>query len=751
MMQSWLEIPSDSDFSLANVPFGICSFPYSSSTPLSATLSPCTPRCCTAIGNHAIDLHLLAEAGLLDDLVMTASGLDESGRGEIINNFHPRIVFSQPTLNEFMSCEKYVWVAVRNRLISLFLDSSSSNDDNNYSGVISADNRLQQNLALQSQCMHPLSTALYHLPASIGDYTDFYSSREHATNVGIMFRGRENALQPNWLHLPVGYHGRSSSVFPSLASSATTTVENDCCEGEVTPIAGGNRMSTVRRPCGQIQLDPLDPAKGSIYGPCKLMDFEMEVAFFVGGPTNTDNEQQQDQQGEQEQQQHRGRPLTLSEAQDRIFGYVLMNDWSARDIQKWEYVPLGPFTSKNFATTISTWVVTSMALEPFRCETSAGVQGGGGGGDPTPLEYLKDPNYGSLDVNLSVSIQPSSTSTATQICSSNLKHMYWSSAQQLVHHSVTGCPMNAGDLLASGTISGKEQHNFGSMLELSWRGSREVVLDGGEVRKFLKDGDAVIMKGWCQRDGLGRVGFGQCSGKVLPAIPFPYDSPNKKDESAVKESYTNFKLYGCGMSSCLWTVRIALAAKGIPYEYDTHAPININLDKKSQTSDEHSSTNTMQQQVPTALEFTDGDNVVRITQSLAIIELLETAFDHRGGRLLPLDPVARAKVKEITEVINSGMTQRLQYSSVLGMIDEERLREVEKLVADSRSSSGGGASVGPFATGSFGPTLADACIAPQLHNARRFGVDLESLCPTLLEVEKKFNDHPWFQNTKSKT
>ena len=316
--------------------------------------------------------------------------------------------------------------------------------------------------------------------------------------------------------------------------------------------------------------------------------------------------------------------------------------------------------------------------------------------------------------------------------------------------------MNAGDLLASGTISGKEQHNFGSMLELSWRGSREVVLDGGEVRKFLKDGDAVIMKGWCQRDGLGRVGFGQCSGKVLPAIPFPYDSPNKKDESAVKERYTNFKLYGCGMSSCLWTVRIALAAKGIPYEYDTHAPININinLDKKAQTSDEHSSTNTMQQQVPTALEFTDGGNVVRITQSLAIIEFLETAFDHRGGRLLPLDPVARAKVKEITEVINSGMTQRLQNSSVLGMIDEEGLREVEKLVADCRSSSGssgGGASVGPFATGSFGPTLADACIAPQLHNARRFGVDLESLCPTLLEVEKKFNDHPWFQNTKPKT
>jgi len=684
---------------------------------------------------------------------------DESRCSEIITNFHPRIVFSQPTLNEFMSCEKHVWVAVRNRIISLFLDSSSSSSSNNHIQIaIQADNRLQQNSALQSQCMHPLSTTLYHLPASIGDYTDFYSSREHATNVGIMFRGRDNALQPNWLHLPVGYHGRSSSVYPSLASSAATA-ENDCERNSV----GGEKLSTVRRPCGQLQVDPLDPAKGSIYGPCKLMDFELEVAFFVGGPTNTDNEQ------DHNQQQPRGRPLTLPEAQDRIFGYVLMNDWSARDIQKWEYVPLGPFTSKNFATTISTWVVTSMALEPFRCETSAGVQGGGG--EPTPLEYLKDPNYGSYDVNLSVSIQPSSTSASTQICTSNLKNMYWSSAQQLVHHSVTGCPMNAGDLLASGTISGKEQHNFGSMLELSWKGSREVKLENGEVRKFLKDGDAVIMKGWCQREGSGRIGFGQCSARILPAIPFPYDSPKEKEVESTpmqpEERYTNFKLYGSWWSSCSWTVRIALAAKGIPYEYGTHIPnININLDEKALTSDKHSSITLMQQQVPTVLEFMDGGNVVRISQSLAIIEFLETAFDHRGGRLLPLDPVARAKVKEIVEVINS-VTQQLQNSSVIGMADsisgKESLGEefgkqaimsgfssVEKKVATIHSiSNGKGASVaGPFATGSFGPTLADACLAPQLYNARRFGVDLEGVYPTLVEIEKKYNDHPWFQNAQ---
>jgi maleylacetoacetate isomerase len=383
---------------------------------------------------------------------------------------------------------------------------------------------------------------------------------------------------------------------------------------------------------------------------------------------------------------------------------------------------------------------------------------------PPRSSSIHDGNFtGSYDVNLSVSIQPSSTSKTTQICNSNLKHMYWSSAQQLVHHSVTGCPMRAGDLLASGTISGKEQHNFGSMLELSWKGSREIELDGGEVRKFLKDGDAVIMKGWCQREGMGRVGFGQCSGKILPAIPFPYESQKKANEEGStamqpEQRYTSFKLYGYWRSSCSWRVRIALAAKGIPYE-----TVPINLLEKVQTSDEYSSINPMQQ-VP-VLEFMDGGNVVRITQSLAIIEFLETAFDNRGGRLLPPDPLARAKVKEIAEVINSG-TQPLQNLSVVGTIDSmsgkdglgkefgkqailNGLSSVEKLVATIHSSDGKGApAAGPFATGSFGPTLADACLAPQLYNARRFGVDLESVCPTLLEIEKKYNDHPWFQNTQ---
>lgn len=359
--KSWVNIPENCDFSIDNIPFGVCSFPETTREAAGFTvpvLQPEAPRCCTAIGNYAVDLHLLAEAGLLDDL--RTSGY------EALVDFHPRVVFSQPTLNSFMATEKNVWVAVRNRLISLFMEN---NDNTQVESPIVQDPRLKDNLPLRNLAMHSLESVTCHLPATIGDYTDFYSSREHATNVGIMFRGKDNALQPNWLHMPIGYHGRSSSIFAS---------------------GNGSKMATIRRPCGQLQIDPNDPLKGSDYGPCKLMDFELEVAFFVGGKPNRDSVAQQI-----------GRPITLEEAKDRIFGYVLMNDWSARDIQKWEYVPLGPFTSKNFATTISPWIITPMALEQFRCETSAKVQGGSGGfdtlsgqrEDPVPLEYLQDPNY----------------------------------------------------------------------------------------------------------------------------------------------------------------------------------------------------------------------------------------------------------------------------------------------------------------------------------------------------------------------
>ena len=423
---SWIEIPSDCDFSLANIPFGICSFPskHNSSSGGISTLSPNRPRCCTAIGNYAVDLYILSEAGLLDNLSIISSSSSEGNEDIIITNFHPRIIFSQSTLNDFMTCNKQIWKAVRNRLIQLFLhtDCTVITFDE---CILSPDTRLQTNVSLQNASLHLLQDATCHLPAHIGDYTDFYSSREHATNVGIMFRGKENALQPNWLHMPIGYHGRSSSVYPSGQRSS---------------------ISTVRRPCGQIQIDPQDPMKGSYYGPCKLMDFELEVAFFVGGG---------DENGISGTVSSNCKPISMEEAKDRIFGYVLMNDWSARDIQKWEYVPLGklltpnvlflyskyvnlftrmtsffvrrahytgPFTSKNFATTISTWVVTQMALEPFHCETSAGMQQGGTDGsfgtelsegidvggsvndgttggvksDPTPLDYLKDPDYGKL-------------------------------------------------------------------------------------------------------------------------------------------------------------------------------------------------------------------------------------------------------------------------------------------------------------------------------------------------------------------
>ena len=327
---------------------------------------------------------------------------------------------------------------------------------------------IRDNPALRGAVLTPLTDCTMHLPAAIGDYTDFYSSREHATNVGIMFRGKENALQPNWLHLPVGYHGRASSVFLS--------------------------GTDIVRPSGQLQKDGTYPRQGSVYGPCKLLDFELEVAFFVGGPPHPP-----------------GQAISMTKAQKRIFGYCLMNDWSARDIQKWEYVPLGPFGSKNFATTISPWIVSPLALEPFKCLTSAKEQS-----DPEPLEYLRDPDYSLYDIQLTVDIHTQRGTRAT-VTKSNFANLYWTPRQQLVHHSVTGCQMIPGDLLGSGTISGSTDDSLGSMLELSWKGEREITLGGDkrETRKFLQDGDTVIISGAGVKNGVGRVGFGMCTGKIL--------------------------------------------------------------------------------------------------------------------------------------------------------------------------------------------------------------------------------------------
>jgi fumarylacetoacetase len=307
-----------------------------------------------------------------------------------------------------------------------------------------------------------MDEVVMHLPAKIGDYTDFYSSREHATNVGAMFRGAEKALQPNWLHLPVAYHGRASSVV----------------------VSGTN----VRRPYGQI-LD--DGARSPTFRPSREMDFELEMGFFVG-PGN-----------------ELGQTIPIAEAAGHIFGLVLVNDWSVRDVQRWEYRPLGPFLSKNLATSISPWVVTLDALEPFRCQ--------GPEQEPEPLPYLQSEGHWAYDIQLEVHLQSKKMDGPALISRSNFRTLYWNMTQQLAHHSSSGCNMRPGDLLASGTISGPTNDSYGSMLELAWRGTRPVELPNGESRSFLEDGDRVTMTGWCQGEGH-RVGFGEVTGKLLPAV-----------------------------------------------------------------------------------------------------------------------------------------------------------------------------------------------------------------------------------------
>ncbi|XP_018328842.1 fumarylacetoacetase isoform X2 [Agrilus planipennis] len=320
---------------------------------------------------------------------------------------------------------------------------------------------LKNDQSLLERALVRQANATLHLPAHIGDYTDFYASIHHATNVGTMFRGKDNALPPNWKHLPIGYHGRASSVV----------------------ITG----TPIKRPCGQsIPSDGADP----VFGPSKLLDFELEVAFFVGGaPTKL------------------GEPINISNAHEHIFGFVLMNDWSARDIQKWEYVPLGPFTAKNFGTTISPWIVTTLALQPFLTDNFQQ--------NPQPLPYLRHTDKFNYDIQLEVALCPKA-SIPTTICRSNYKYLYWTSKQQLTHHTVTGCNVNPGDLMASGTISGEVPESYGSLLELSWKGSKPLKLNDGTERKFLQDGDTLTITGFCQGNGY-RIGFGICEGTILPS------------------------------------------------------------------------------------------------------------------------------------------------------------------------------------------------------------------------------------------
>ena len=411
--RSFSEIPEGSDFPIQNLPFGIFS------------VGDDEQRAGVALGEKVIDLSALFELGYL-------TSVDEN-------------VFSYPMLNPFIAMGKATTRAVRNELALLF-DAENP--------------KLREQKSDLEKVLFNQADVTMHLPVEIGDYTDFYSSKEHATNVGTMFRDPNNALLPNWLHLPVGYHGRASSIIPSGIS--------------------------VRRPKGQSL--PAD-AENPVFGPSKLMDFELEMAFIS------------------HQGKDLGESISISEAEDYIFGMVIFNDWSARDLQKWEYVPLGPFLAKNFASSISPWIVTLDALEPYRVDGP--VQ------EPTPLPYLQFEGKRSFDINLEAYITPEN-SVASKVCHSNFKFMYWNMAQQLAHHTINGCNINAGDFFASGTISGPTPDSYGSMLELAWKGTKPLKLDDGSERKFIQDHDTVTMKAYCD-NGSVRMGFGEVSSKVLPA------------------------------------------------------------------------------------------------------------------------------------------------------------------------------------------------------------------------------------------
>ncbi|MEL7530644.1 MAG: fumarylacetoacetase [Bacteroidota bacterium] len=415
-LKSWVSISADSDFSLQNLPFGVFK------------TDKLAPRMASAIGDYAIDLDALHELGYFEELHL-AEGLFLS------ENLNPLLALGQP-----------VWRALRQRLSDLFNADKSP--------------ELAKHPEFQEAVLYPMTQVEMLLPVYVRDYTDFYSSVEHATNVGTMFRGAENALMPNWKHLPVGYHGRASSIIVS--------------------------GTDIHRPKGQYK-----PADATVpqFGPSRLVDFELEMAYVIGTPTAL------------------GDSLDTASAERHVFGLMLFNDWSARDIQGWEYVPLGPFLGKSFASSVSPWIVTLDALEPFR--TAGPTQ------NPPVLPYLQYEGDRNLDIELEVWIE-ADTGIKQRVCQSNHKYLYWNIAQQVAHHTVNGCNLNVGDMMASGTISGPDKGSFGSMLEITWRGANPVSMPDGTERKFIGDGDSVVMKGWASKAGV-RVGFGEVRGKVLPA------------------------------------------------------------------------------------------------------------------------------------------------------------------------------------------------------------------------------------------
>lgn len=416
-LKSFIPVDPSSDFPIQNLPFGV----------FSTRQSP-EPRVGVAIGEWVLDLAELEKIGLL------TPGSEP--------------VFNQPALNDFVALGQSVWRSTRAQISLLLRDDHA---------------RLRDDAALRASALIPMHEAIMHLPITVSGYTDFYSSKEHATNVGSMFRDPANALLPNWLHLPVGYNGRASSVVVS--------------------------GTEIRRPMGQVKPPS---AELPLFAACAKLDFELETAFIVGANTAL------------------GESVSVNEAEDLMFGMVLLNDWSARDIQQWEYVPLGPFNAKTFATSISPWVVTMEALEPFRVP--------GPKQEPEPLPYLRQSGDHSFDIQLAVELQTAECEQPTTICNTNYRAMYWSMAQQLAHHTISGCNLRVGDLMASGTISGTQPDSFGSLLELSWNGQRPVTLSDGQTkRSFLEDGDVVTLRGAC----IGahyRCGFGAVSGRIIPAL-----------------------------------------------------------------------------------------------------------------------------------------------------------------------------------------------------------------------------------------
>ncbi len=415
-LRSWIDVQPTSDFPIQNLPFGI--FKTQSSS----------PRIGVAIGDQVLDLAILNKLGFLDKFKIDNS------------------VFTNQYLNDFISLGKSTTNTIREHLSHL-LDINTPD--------------LRDNKEARARLFQSISNVQMQMPVRVGDYTDFYSSIDHATNVGTMFRDPNNALLPNWKHLPVGYHGRASSII----------------------ISG----TDFHRPKGQTKPNETDPP---VFGPCRLLDFELETAFIIGKETKL------------------GESVSTANAKEHIFGMVLFNDWSARDIQTWEYVPLGPFLAKNFASTISPWVVTMDALEPFRVK--------GYKQEPKVLPYLEYSGENNIDINLDVYIHPDKNEE-NLVSHSNYKFMYWTMEQQLAHHTSNGCNINVGDMMASGTISGPNPDSYGSMLELSWRGTKPLKMKDGSERKFINDNDTVIMRGYCEKGGV-RIGFGEAKGKVLPAI-----------------------------------------------------------------------------------------------------------------------------------------------------------------------------------------------------------------------------------------